>query len=329
LRGTGGSFRGNRMKAKILIVEDETSLRDSLAEALKQAGFESSKARDGAEGYKLIQQSAPDLVLCDWKMPVMDAPAFLKLLSAEGRLEEMPVLVLTAHGTSSNAIEAMQLGAYDFITKPFDLDDVLAKIYRTLQHTALQKEVLELRQRVAAEDKSGAEMVGISAPMIEVFKSIGRIARTESTVLITGESGTGKELVARSIHRYSARKHKPFIVINCATLSETLAESELFGYERGAFTGAQSRKFGKFESADGGTVFLDEVGELPAGLQPKLLRMLQEHTFERVGGTESLTADCRILAATNRNLRRSVGRALAAGFVFSPERPIDPTAGAS
>jgi two-component system response regulator AtoC len=200
----------------------------------------------------------------------------------------------------------MQLGAYDFITKPFDLDDVLVKIHRTLQHTALQKEVLELRQRVAADDKSGAEMVGISAPMIEVFKSIGRIARTESTVLITGESGTGKELVARSIHWYSARKHKPFVVINCATLSETLAESELFGYERGAFTGAQSRKFGKFESADGGTVFLDEVGELPAGLQPKLLRMLQEHTFERVGGTESLTADCRILAATNRNLHEEV-----------------------
>ena len=217
-------------------------------------------------------------------MPEMDGAALLKLLRDDGRLVDLPVLVMTAHGTSNNAIEAIQFGAYDFVTKPFDLDEVLVTIRRALEHTSLQNEVARLRSKVADTQTQSGEIVGFSAPMLEVFKAIGRVALTDSTVLITGESGTGKELVAKAIHEHSARRNLPFAVVNCAALPENLIESELFGYEKGAFTGALNRKPGKFESAQGGTVFLDEIGELPLASQPKLLRVLEEHTFERLGG---------------------------------------------
>ena len=252
----------------LLVVDDERNLRESLSEALKEAGYHVMTAANGKEAYAIIQSQALDLLLCDWRMPEMDGGALLKLLSEDGRLVDLPVLVMTAHGTSNNAIEAIQFGAYDFVTKPFDLDDVLVTIRRALEHTALQKEVAQLRSKVAGTDRPSGEIVGFSAPMLEVFKAIGRVAQTDSTVLITGESGTGKELVAKAIHEHSARRGFPFAVVNCAALPENLIESELFGYEKGAFTGALHRKPGKFESAQGGTVFLDEIGELPLASQP-------------------------------------------------------------
>lgn len=294
------------MKATLLVVDDERNLRESLAEALQQADYKVLTAANGKEAYRILQQQDVDLLLCDWTMPEMDGAALLKLLREEGRLVDLPALVITAHGTSNNAIDAMQYGAYDFITKPFDLDDVLVTVQRAIEHTALQREVTWLRQQVAETGNPNGDIVGSSAPMIEVFKAIGRVARTDSTVLITGESGTGKELVARAIHQHSDRRKAPFVVVNCAALPENLIESELFGYEKGAFTGALNRKAGKFECAQGGTVFLDEVGELPLATQPKLLRVLQEHSFERLGGTQSLNADFRIVAATNRHLDEEV-----------------------
>lgn len=290
----------------LLVVDDERNLRESLSEALKEAGYNVLTAANGKEAYAIIQSHTLDLLLCDWRMPEMDGGALLKLLSDDGRLVDLPVLVMTAHGTSNNAIEAIQFGAYDFVTKPFDLDDVLVTIRRALEHTSLQKEVARLRSKVADTHTPSGEIVGFSAPMLEVFKAIGRVAQTDSTVLITGESGTGKELVARAIHEHSARRNFPFAVVNCAALPENLIESELFGYEKGAFTGALNRKPGKFESAQGGTVFLDEIGELPLASQPKLLRVLQEHTFERLGGGQSVTADFRVVAATNRSLEEDV-----------------------
>jgi DNA-binding NtrC family response regulator len=290
----------------LLVVDDERNLRESLSEALKEAGYNVLTAANGKEAYAIIQSQALDLLLCDWRMPEMDGGALLKLLSDDGRLVDLPVLVMTAHGTSNNAIEAIQFGAYDFVTKPFDLDDVLVTIRRALEHTSLQKEVARLRSKVADTHTPSGEIVGFSTPMLEVFKAIGRVAQTDSTVLITGESGTGKELVAKAIHEHSARRNFPFAVVNCAALPENLIESELFGYEKGAFTGAVNRKPGKFESAQGGTVFLDEIGELPLASQPKLLRVLQEHTFERLGGGQPVTADFRVVAATNRSLEEDV-----------------------
>jgi DNA-binding NtrC family response regulator len=290
------------MTERILIVDDERNLRESLSEALTQAGYEVLTAANGKDAYSIIQAQDLDLLLCDWRMPEMDGASLLNLLRSEGRLVDLPALVITAHGTSNNAIDAIQLGAYDFVTKPFDLDDVLVTIRRALDHSALQKEVIHLRQKVAEAVPGTGEIIGSSAAMLNVFKEIGRVAKTNSTVLIMGESGTGKELVAKAIHQHSDRAQGPFIVVNCAALPDNLIESELFGYEKGAFTGALQRKPGKFESAQGGTIFLDEIGELPVTTQPKLLRVLQEHTFERLGGSQSVDADFRVIAATNRDL---------------------------
>jgi DNA-binding NtrC family response regulator len=294
------------MTEKILIVDDERNLRESLSEALSQAGYQVLTASNGKEAYSIIQRQEVDLLLCDWRMPEMDGAALLNLLREEGRLVDLPALVITAHGTSNNAIDAIQLGAYDFVTKPFDLDDLIVTIRRALQHSSLQKEVTQLRMRVAEVSPRTGEIIGSSAPMLNVFKEIGRVAQTNSTVLITGESGTGKELVAKAIHQHSERRNGPFVVVNCAALSENLIESELFGYEKGAFTGALNRRAGKFESAQNGTVFLDEIGELPLATQPKLLRVLQEHAFERVGGSQSVAVDFRVIVATNRDLEEEV-----------------------
>ena len=271
-----------------------------------QAGYQVLTASNGKEAYSIIQNQELDLLLCDWRMPEMNGAALLNLLREEGRLVDLPALVITAHGTSNNAIDAIQLGAYDFVTKPFDLDDVIVTIRRALDHASLQKEVKQLRRQVADANPRAGEIIGSSSLMLNVFKEIGRVAQTNSTVLITGESGTGKELVAKAIHAHSERRDGAFVVVNCAALPESLIESELFGYEKGAFTGALNRKAGKFESGQGGTIFLDEVGELPLATQPKLLRVLQEHTFERLGGTQSVDADFRVVAATNRNLEEEV-----------------------
>jgi two-component system response regulator AtoC len=249
-------------------------------------------------------------------MPGVGGEQFLKSLESEGILTTMPVIIMTAHGTGPNAMQAMQLGAYDFVTKPLDMDQALATVARALRHMELQREVEELRAQRFREnrDPSNAEnggtrkvrLIGSSPAWIEIFKSIGKVARTDVGVLLLGESGTGKEIVARTIHENSVRSRRPFIIVNCAALPPGLLESELFGHERGAFTGAINQKIGKFEAAEGGTVFLDEIGELPLALQPKLLRVLQEHTFERIGGTVSIHADVRIVAATNRSLEEDV-----------------------
>jgi DNA-binding NtrC family response regulator len=302
--------------AEILIVDDDRNLRETLSELLEGAGYRIRTAANGSEAISLLQASIPDLTLCDWKMPGVGGEQFLKRLESEGILTTMPVIIMTAHGTGPNAMQAMQLGAYDFVTKPLDMDQALATVARALRHMELQREVEELRAQRFREnrDASNAEnegtrkvrLIGSSPAWIEIFKSIGKVARTDVGVLLLGESGTGKEIVARTIHENSVRSRRPFIIVNCAALPPDLLESELFGHERGAFTGAINQKIGKFEAAEGGTVFLDEIGELPLALQPKLLRVLQEHAFERIGGTVSIHADVRIVAATNRSLEEDV-----------------------
>jgi DNA-binding NtrC family response regulator len=295
------------MTAKILIVDDEANLRETLAEILSARGYSVLEAEDGATAVRLLREVAPDLVFTDWKMPNMGGEELLHFLRNEPRLASIPVIVITAFGSSHNAIEAVRLGAYDFVTKPFDLDDIILTAQRALEHSSLNREILRLRAQTAQSPPPGAgRMVGSSGPMLDVFIMIGKVAETDSTVLICGESGTGKELVAEAIHNYSQRKDKPFVVVNCAALPENLLETELFGHERGAFTGASARKVGRFETAEGGTVFLDEIGELSPALQAKLLRVLQEHTFERVGGTETIRGNFRVLAATNRDLEACV-----------------------
>ncbi|MGA3226787.1 MAG: sigma-54 dependent transcriptional regulator [Acidobacteriaceae bacterium] len=304
--------------SEVLIVDDDRNFRETLRELLADAGYQTIVATNAEEAITLLQTATPDLTLCDWKMPGGGGEQFLKSLQSEGQLITMPVVILTAHGTGPNAMQAMQLGAYDFITKPLDIDQALATVARAIRHMELQREVELLRQQRfrdrSVEDIGRSDeglkpkLIGNSPAWIEIFKNIGRVAATDVGVLLLGESGTGKEVVARTIHENSARSSRPLIILNCAALPPELLESELFGHERGAFTGALSQKRGKFEAADGGTIFLDEVGELPLALQPKLLRVLQEHTFERVGGTASIPADVRVIAATNRPLEDDVER---------------------
>ena len=302
--------------AEVLIVDDDRNLRETLRELLEGAGYGVRSATNSEEASASVQAITPDVTLCDWKMPGGGGESFLRSLQAEGRLTSMPVLIITAHGTGPNAMQAMQLGAYDFITKPLDMDVALATVARAIRHMELQREVEQLREQRFKDrsvnavefgrDPGKARLIGNSPAWIEIFKSIGRVAHTHVGVLLLGESGTGKEVVARTIHDNSARAKRRFVVVNCAALPAELLESELFGHERGAFTSAVTQKLGKFEAADGGTVFLDEIGELPLPLQPKLLRILQERSFERVGGNATIRADVRIIAATNRPLEDEV-----------------------
>jgi len=295
------------MPSTILIVDDEANLRKTLAEILRTRGYSILEADDGATAIELLRGATPDLIFSDWKMPRVGGEEFLQYLRSDSRLASVPVIVITAYGSSHSAIEAVRLGAYDFVTKPFDLDEIVVTAERALDHAALNREVISLHSQGAQDSVAAAgRLIGTSGPMLDVFIMIGKIAATDSTVLICGESGTGKELVAEAIHNYSRRKREPFVVVNCAALPENLLETELFGHERGAFTGAVGRKVGRFEMAGGGTIFLDEIGELSPGLQSKLLRVLQERSFERVGGTETIAGDFRVLAATNRDLEASV-----------------------
>jgi DNA-binding NtrC family response regulator len=295
------------MSETILIIDDETNLRGTLAEIMRTRGYSTLEARGGAEAIELLQEAVPDLIFTDWKMPGIGGEEVLRYVRSDPRLATVPVIVITAFGSSHSAIEAVRLGAYDFVTKPFDLEEIALTAKRALAHASLDRELTQLRSKVINGNVSGAgRLVGSSGAMMDVFKMIGKVAETDSTVLICGESGTGKELVAEAIHDYSQRKGKPFVVVNCAAIPEHLLESELFGHERGAFTGAVAKKIGRFEMANTGTIFLDEVAELPLNLQVKLLRVLQEHTFERVGGTETVHGDFRVLAATNRDLEACV-----------------------
>jgi DNA-binding NtrC family response regulator len=293
----------------ILIVDDDTRLRETLRELVESAGYRVQTAVNGTEAAQMVQADPPTLILCDWKMPIAGGEYLLE----RSPDKQIPIIIMTAHGTGPNALKAMKLGAYDFITKPLDADTVLATVERAIRHADLEREVKELRAKSFQADSVSDEtedrkqrLVGTSPAWLEVFKGIGRVANTDVSVLLQGESGTGKEVVARTIHDASSRRRNPFIVVNCATLPAELMESELFGHEKGSFTGAVAQKIGKFEAAAGGTVFLDEIGELPLPLQPKLLRVLQEHNFERIGSTKTLEADFRIIAATNRDLEEEV-----------------------
>ena len=295
------------MATTILIVDDEANLRKTLAEILSARGYSILEADDGASAVELLRTVTPDLIFSDWKMPRMGGEEFLQHLRSQPSLASVPVIVVTAYGSSHSAIEAVRLGAYDFVTKPFDLDEIVLTAERALDHSALNRQVIRLHTQSGQGYVSGAgRLIGASGPMLDVFIMIGKVAETDSTVLICGESGTGKELVAEAIHNYSQRKEKPFVVVNCAALPDNLLETELFGHEKGAFTGAVGRKVGRFEMAEGGTIFLDEIGELSPNLQSKLLRVLQERTFERVGGTETIAGNFRVLAASNRDLEASV-----------------------
>ncbi|WP_422924111.1 sigma-54-dependent transcriptional regulator [Singulisphaera sp. PoT] len=302
---------GENEGATILVAEDDRAIRFSLACSLKAEGYRVLEAGDGEEALASIGRDQPDAVLLDLKMPGKDGLAVLASLGPA--LADLPVIVITAYGGSAAAIEAMRRGAYDYLSKPFDLDEVQLTLKRALRQRSLAREVQALRSRANAEEKEPddpaddePELVGSSVGMREVFKAIGLAAATDAPVLIAGESGTGKELVAAALHRHSDRASGPFVRVNCGALPEALIESELFGHERGAFTGADRLKPGRFERASGGTIFLDEVGELPLSAQAKILRVLQQREFERVGGTEILKTDARVISATHRDLSREV-----------------------
>ena len=231
------------MAQAILIIDDEINLRKTLAEILAGKGYETLEAADGSEAIDLLAHATPDLIFTDWRMPKLGGEDVLCHIRKDARLAAIPVIVITAFGSSHNAIEAVRLGAYDFVVKPFDLEEISLTVERALAHSSLNREVIELRSRIERQNTLGAgRMIGSSARMVDAFKMIGKVAETDTTVLICGESGTGKELVAEAIHKYSRRKDNAFVVVNCAALPENLLESELFGYERGAFTGAAARK---------------------------------------------------------------------------------------
>jgi DNA-binding NtrC family response regulator len=287
----------------ILIVEDKDSMAQMLKETLETEGYEVIIARDGAEGIKKIKESKIDVVLTDLKLPKKDGLEVLKASKEENPL--IPVIVMTAFGSIETAVAAMKLGAYDFITKPLDTDHLLVLIRRSLENQRLITENMLLKDKLSHQ-LGMPTIIGKSPKMFEVATNIQKVAPAKTSVLLLGESGTGKELFARAIHFLSLRKDYPFIPINCVAIPRELLESELFGHEKGSFTGAVDRKLGKFELADRGTIFLDEIGEMDMALQSKLLRTLQEGEIERVGGTKPIKVDVRIIAATNKNLEAAV-----------------------
>ncbi|MBI4401236.1 MAG: sigma-54-dependent Fis family transcriptional regulator [Nitrospirae bacterium] len=292
------------MQGKILVVDDDADIVTMLRDRLESLGYETITARDGHRGLELVEQETPNLMLLDLEMPKLSGLEVLKRL-AQSRQEghDLSVIVMTAHGTIARAVEAMKEGAEDFVTKPFDVDHLSIVIRKALERTSLKRQVEYFRTEV---ETKYADIVGTSPKTRSVIELAKRAAQFDAGVLLLGESGTGKELFARSIHQWSPRRSMPFVVINCVALTETLLENELFGHEKGAFTGADRLQKGKVEMADGGTIFLDEIGDMPMPLQTKLLRILQDHEFTRVGGTRLVRVNIRVIAATNKDLEQVV-----------------------
>ncbi|WP_447979552.1 sigma-54-dependent transcriptional regulator [Candidatus Nitrospira bockiana] len=295
------------MKAKILVVDDDADILTVLKDRLVSLQYETLTAGDGDQALEVIERETPNLMLLDLEMPKLSGLEVLQRLS-QGRQRgrdgfDLPVIVMTAHGTIQKAVDAMKEGAHDFLTKPIVVDHLIITIRKALERESLKRQVEVLRTEVATKY---ARIVGTSARTQSMIELAQRAANSDASVLLLGESGTGKELFARSIHQWSPRRTAPFVVINCVALTETLLENELFGHEKGAFTGADRLEKGKLEMADGGTVFLDEIGDMPLALQAKLLRVLQDHEFTRVGGTRLVRVNIRVIAATNKDLKQAV-----------------------
>jgi DNA-binding NtrC family response regulator len=293
-----------KRKAAVLVAEDEPQARESLRQLLTDEGYGVECVDNGVDALRVLSAGAVEAALLDIRMPGKDGLAVLRELR---ELDDAPaVLVMTAFGTSSFAIEAMALGAFDYLTKPLNFDELLIQLERAIENRRRIRELEGFRREETAA--MGVDIIGNSPPMQELYKLIGQVSAADSTVLIRGESGTGKELVARAIHRHSARSPRRLVTVNCASIPETLLEAELFGHERGAFTGATQRRVGKFEYAEGGAIFLDEIGELAAPLQAKLLRVLQDRVIERLGANISIALDVRVIAATNCDLEAAVSK---------------------
>ena len=291
-----------KRKGSVLVAEDEAQAREALRALLEEEGYAVRCVADGLEAARLLAEESVDAALIDIRMPGKDGLALLRQI--RGFARPPAVLIMTAYGTSSVAIEAMTLGAFDYLTKPINFAEVVIQLERALEQRRRAEELEDYRTEETAALE--AELVGASTAMQRLYKLIGQVAPTDSTVLLRGESGTGKELIARAIHRHSPRGARRLVKVNCASIPETLLEAELFGHERGAFTGAIQRRIGKFEHTAGGTIFLDEIGELAPSTQGKLLRVLQEHTIERLGSNLPIPLDVRVIAATNRDLEKAV-----------------------
>lgn len=293
---------GKKNKLTVLIVDDEQNIVDFLEEALKEE-YLIIKGKNGKEAIKKVQEFYPDVVLMDYKMPGMDGmEAFLKIKEVD---KDIPVILMTAYGTSQVAIQAMKAGAYDYVTKPLDLEEIRVTLKKAIELKKLSEKI-KTKDNFPDTEFVIEGLIGKSQNMQDVYKLIGKASSSDVTVLILGESGTGKELVAKSIYMNSERRDKPFVTVNCAAIPEGLLESELFGHEKGSFTDAKERHIGKFEQAKDGTIFLDEIGDMSLTLQAKILRVLQEKTFERVGGRETIFTNARIIAATNKDLEKLV-----------------------
>ncbi|NWF93113.1 MAG: sigma-54-dependent Fis family transcriptional regulator [Syntrophaceae bacterium] len=290
-------------ETKIIVIDDEPLMRITVQDALMADGYKVAVAETGKEGLALFTKNHTDILITDLKLPDMDGVQVLKEVKA--MVPETQVIMITAYGSIDSAVRAMKAGASDYLTKPFAMDELLLIIKRLVRIKQLEEENLLLRKKV--EERYGLEgLVGKSPQMLKVYDLIETVSQTDTTVLLYGESGTGKEVVANAIHLQSPRKNRPFVKVNCAALPETLLESELFGHEKGAFTGALKQRKGRFEMADGGTLFLDEIGDIAPGVQVKLLRVLQERQFERVGGNETISVDVRLICATQRDLKEEI-----------------------
>lgn len=291
-------------RPRILIVDDDPGIRFVIREVLEDEGFYVDEASDGEEGIKKVEQAHFDLAIVDLVMPRKDGFSFLR--EARSLRPDLITVVITAYGSQQSALRAIKEGAYDYFAKPFDNDELRIVIRRVLEKRRLEQKIRLLEEQIRQQEIQFRDLIGDSPEMREVFSLIRKVSESDATVIIYGESGTGKDLVAMAIHRESPRADKPFIRVNCAAIPETLLESELFGYERGAFTGAYTKKQGKFEVAHQGTIFLDEIGDMPLSIQAKLLRILEHREFERLGSTEPIKVDVRIIAATNKDLQKAV-----------------------